>query len=215
MPPIKDLTGQRFGRLTVLERDRTQEARMRTKHAYWRCACDCGHETTVLGASLRDGRTQSCGCLRRVRAALRWSGVIKHGTRYSYAEKGCRCDQCRKWKRERDRRQRARKPEKARERHRRWKSAHAEEHIATTRRNMKKLNDKLRETADRHGQEWTGVELEIASRPDLTARQVAVILHRTLSAVANMRQRLASDLDPRDRMLANGPQPPTSRSGPR
>jgi hypothetical protein len=84
-----------------------------------------------------------------------------------------------------------------------------------TRRNTKKVNDKLRETAERHRQEWTGVELEIASRPDLTARQVAEVLHRTLSAVRNMRQRLNSDLDPRDRMLANGPQPPTSRSGPR
>jgi len=141
--------------------------------------------------------------------------AVKHGTRYSYRKRGCRCDQCRKWKRERDRRYRARNPEKASEQSRRWRDANPEEHQAATRRGQKKLNDKLRETADRHHLEWTGVELEIASRPDLTARQVAEILHRTLSAVRNMRQRLASDLDPRDRMLSNGPQPPTSRSGPR
>jgi hypothetical protein len=141
--------------------------------------------------------------------------AVKHGIRYTYRTRGCRCDQCRKWKRERDRRSRARNPEKASETSRRWRDAHPKEQQAIVRRNRKKVNDKLRETAERHGREWTGVELEIASRPDLTARQVAEVLRRTLSAVANMRQRLASDLDPRDRMLADGPQPPTSRSGPR
>jgi hypothetical protein len=128
--------------------------------------------------------------------------AVKHGN-YRYRDKGCRCDQCREWNREQRRLVRGRDPEKAKEEYRR--------HGA----NKKKLNDKLREAADRHRQEWTGVELEIASRPDLTARQVAAVLHRTLIAVRNMRRRLASDLDPRDRMLADGPQPPTSRSGPR
>src|SRR6266581_3944496 len=201
----EDLTGRSFGRLTVLERDRAPRESS-GGHAYWRCACDCGNETSVAGCALRDGSTKSCGCLRREMYAA------KHGTRYSYDGRGCRCDQCRKWKREQDLRYRARNPEKAKEKSRRWKDAHPEEHLAMTRRNAKKLNDKLRETAERHGREWTGVELEIASRPDLTARQVATVLRRTLSAVRNMRQRLASDLDPRDRMLANGPQPPTSRS---
>jgi hypothetical protein len=141
--------------------------------------------------------------------------AVKHGIRNSYYGRDCRCDQCLKWKQERDRRYRARNPEKVKETRRRWREAHPKEHQATTQRCVKKLNDTLRETAERHGLEWTGVELEIASRPDLTARQVAAVLHRTLSAVRNMRQRLASDLDPRDRMLAAGPRPPTSRSGPR
>lgn len=142
------------------------------------------------------------------------STAVKHGTRYSYRKRGCRCDQCRKWKRERDQRYRARNPEQAKKQSRRWRDAHPEEQQALTRRNTKKLNDELRETAERHRLEWTGVELEIATRPDLTSRQVAEILHRTLSAVRNMRRRLDSDLDPRDRMLRDGP-PPTSRSGPR
>ncbi len=141
--------------------------------------------------------------------------AVKHGTRYSYRKRGCRCDQCRKWQRERNQRYRARNREKANEQSRRWRVTHPKEHQALLLRQRKKVNDKLRETAERHHQEWTGVELEIASRPDLTARQVAEILHRTLSAVSNMRRRLASDLDPRDRMLADGPAPPTSRSGPR
>ena len=53
-----DLTGQRFGKLTVL-----QEC-YRKKNVYWSCACDCGNKTIVMGASLRNGHTISCGCAR-------------------------------------------------------------------------------------------------------------------------------------------------------
>lgn len=56
----EDLTGHRFGRLTVLIRDR-----VRRGHAYWRCACDCGNEASVASSALRSGNTQSCGCLHR------------------------------------------------------------------------------------------------------------------------------------------------------
>ena len=69
-----DLKGQRFGRLTVIERSGTyrhytdywEEGAMSTQ-AIWRCVCDCGEETEVLGNNLRAGRTKSCGCLRRER----------------------------------------------------------------------------------------------------------------------------------------------------
>ena len=54
-----DLTGQRFGRLTVLERDWTRKVA-----AYWLCDCDCGTKTSVAGDALRSGRSQSCGCSR-------------------------------------------------------------------------------------------------------------------------------------------------------
>lgn len=53
-----DLTGQRFGKLTVL-----QEC-YRKKNVYWLCQCDCGSQTTVMGVSLRNGHTTSCGCAR-------------------------------------------------------------------------------------------------------------------------------------------------------
>lgn len=57
-----DLTGQRFGRLVV-------QCRNGTKHnsPAWDCACDCGGHINTIGKSLRNGETQSCGCLHRER----------------------------------------------------------------------------------------------------------------------------------------------------
>lgn len=56
-----DLTGQKFGRLTVIERTKNDPARA----PRWVCRCDCGNEKIVFGGHLRDGNVQSCGCLRR------------------------------------------------------------------------------------------------------------------------------------------------------
>ena len=58
-----DLTGQRFGRLTVLYRDKEKENEKRNKTTFWKCKCDCGNEVSVTSGSLRGGRTNSCGCL--------------------------------------------------------------------------------------------------------------------------------------------------------
>lgn len=58
MGKLVDLTGQRFGRLTVIERAGTKKG-----HATWLCICDCGKESTVKGSSLTSGMTRSCGCL--------------------------------------------------------------------------------------------------------------------------------------------------------
>lgn len=55
-----DLTGQRFGRLTVLNRVGPQKGA-----SMWKCRCDCGNEKIVCGAQLRAGHPLSCGCLRR------------------------------------------------------------------------------------------------------------------------------------------------------
>ena len=57
---VKDLSGQRFGRLVVVER-----VANRGTLAMWRCICDCGKETTVYATNLRRGFTKSCGCYRR------------------------------------------------------------------------------------------------------------------------------------------------------
>lgn len=61
-----DITGQRFGRLTVLERAGSYRicGESQTTLALWRCRCDCGTECVVLGQNLRRGQTRSCGCLR-------------------------------------------------------------------------------------------------------------------------------------------------------
>lgn len=60
MPKKLDLTGQRFGRLTV-----TEPAPNKGKRTQWKCICDCGNEYIALTDSLRSGRLQSCGCLKR------------------------------------------------------------------------------------------------------------------------------------------------------
>lgn len=59
-----DLSGQRFGRLVVLDRSES-DAR---GNAMWRCICDCGTERITMGKSLRQGGVQSCGCLSKERA---------------------------------------------------------------------------------------------------------------------------------------------------
>lgn len=56
----KDLTGQRFGHLTVL-RDTGER---KNKCIVWECRCDCGNITYVRSISLTSGNTTSCGCFR-------------------------------------------------------------------------------------------------------------------------------------------------------
>lgn len=58
-----DLTGKKFGRLTVLKRDDNQKG----KDATWVCKCDCGNLTKVTSGHLKDGHTKSCGCLSKER----------------------------------------------------------------------------------------------------------------------------------------------------
>jgi len=56
-----DLTGQRFGRLAVVE----MAGHNKHGQRLWRCICDCGNDAEVLGFLMRRGETQSCGCLQR------------------------------------------------------------------------------------------------------------------------------------------------------
>lgn len=58
---VLDLTGQRFGRLTVI---RLTDERIR-KSAVWECKCDCGNTAFVTSKNLKSGTTRSCGCLRK------------------------------------------------------------------------------------------------------------------------------------------------------
>lgn len=59
---LDDLTGQLFGRLTVLERD-TSKPMGKNCFAYWKCKCKCGNIVSVRGDHLRNKTTSSCGCL--------------------------------------------------------------------------------------------------------------------------------------------------------
>lgn len=63
---LVDLTGQKFGKLTVLYR--TDDYVIKTsgrKITNWHCKCDCGNEIDVVGSSLKSGDTNSCGCLSK------------------------------------------------------------------------------------------------------------------------------------------------------
>lgn len=103
MGNLIDLTGQRFGRLTVLERDYdyVKEHNLKTKSIYWKCQCDCGTIKSISGERLRKGETVSCGCYNRTKRLIdltgkrfgRWTviEVDKKASKSQICWK-CRCD---------------------------------------------------------------------------------------------------------------------------
>lgn len=84
----KDLTGQIFGRLTVLG-----DAGRRRGNVLWRCQCSCGNIVVVVSYHLQNGHTQSCGCYYKEQYSgennNNWKGgitplsnVIRHCSKY-------------------------------------------------------------------------------------------------------------------------------------
>lgn len=65
-----DLTGKRFGKLTVIERDGIDKHR----RALWKCACSCGNEIIASTSDLKCGNRKSCGCLVPIRKPRVWKG---------------------------------------------------------------------------------------------------------------------------------------------
>lgn len=63
--PNGDLTGKRFGRLTVVYLDHKKPRKDGGNILFWFCKCDCGNEVVVRGDNLRSGNTTSCGCFAR------------------------------------------------------------------------------------------------------------------------------------------------------
>lgn len=109
MGKFKDLTGQRFGRLTVIERAEDGVAPSGSKKIRWLCQCDCGTTKIVCGSELNKGDTRSCGCLRKEQLSQRFkkdlSGqkygrlTVQYQTYSRYSKKGvpaivyhCICD---------------------------------------------------------------------------------------------------------------------------
>lgn len=72
MAALIDLTGQRFGRLSVLERAGNDSHGQAQRVA----VCACGTTKTVAGAQLRSGKTRSCGCLARHGRTVDLSGNV-------------------------------------------------------------------------------------------------------------------------------------------
>lgn len=60
----KDLTGMRFGRLTVIK----ESEKKSSKRTCWVCKCDCGNTAIVAVSNLLNGNTKSCGCIQKEKA---------------------------------------------------------------------------------------------------------------------------------------------------
>ena len=58
MPKLIDLTGRKFGKLTVVERAGSN----RHKHVLWLCQCECGKTKAYSAGQLKDGKATSCNC---------------------------------------------------------------------------------------------------------------------------------------------------------
>ena len=67
--PVRVLTGQRFGKIVVLEREGSQNGR-----ATWRCQCDCGNTSVHVGGYIVAGQVNSCGCEQNQGRHQKYSG---------------------------------------------------------------------------------------------------------------------------------------------
>ena len=82
MAKVKDLTGQKFGRLTVIEC-----AGIKDRKVTWLCECECGKEIVVRSACLQRGNTRSCGCLQKELAEklIKEARPVRNGTNLNIA----------------------------------------------------------------------------------------------------------------------------------
>ena len=67
---FQDLTGQRFGKLTVIERAPNHITKGGNSLVCWKCKCDCGNVKTVTACHLRNGHSMSCGDCENQKHAL-------------------------------------------------------------------------------------------------------------------------------------------------
>lgn len=66
----KDLTGKRFGMLTVIRRV-PKPKHLKKDATYWLCKCDCGNEHIVQTCNLTSGHTKNCGCVKKTKTTER------------------------------------------------------------------------------------------------------------------------------------------------
>ena len=77
---VTDIKGNKYGMLIVIKKVNIESK----DGAYWLCGCKCGKEKTILGSSLRAGRTKSCGCLHKQKTSkhnksnTRFYGIWQH-----------------------------------------------------------------------------------------------------------------------------------------
>ncbi len=98
---FQNLSGKKFGRLSVAHLSRSQKSNCGKRIFFWHCICDCGKTSEVRAGNLRGGMTTSCGCLRgelsgeRGRAQLTTHGHARHGKESrSYRTWNCMRQRC-------------------------------------------------------------------------------------------------------------------------
>lgn len=74
MSKKRDITGERFERLTAVRRTGSYNSK-----TMWLCRCDCGKEVEARLSDLVGGKVKSCGCLRKEKAAATGKHHMKHG----------------------------------------------------------------------------------------------------------------------------------------
>lgn len=70
-----DLTGLKFGKITVISYNGVKEYKCGTKDNLWKCRCECGNEIVLCQTYIKSGKA-SCGCVRREKARKQ---MTKHG----------------------------------------------------------------------------------------------------------------------------------------
>ena len=74
---LNDLTGQKFGRLTVLRKLESQYMPCGQSKVIWECRCDCGNITQKVAADLKRQKIPSCGCaMKEVRKSTRMIDLV-------------------------------------------------------------------------------------------------------------------------------------------
>lgn len=95
MSHLKDLTGQRFGRLTVIQK---ANPKPNCTNANWLCKCDCGNYAIIRSTTLRKGGAKSCGCLRSEYWKQRKTSHGRSNTRIAHIwyqmKERCYCTTC-------------------------------------------------------------------------------------------------------------------------
>jgi hypothetical protein len=178
---------QRRKRAEAVERGEADFAHGLAGYTSWGCRCEvCKTAKAEYQAGHRSGGKQAeyMKEYRRNRKASLSKGEVqfKHGLG-GYTNYGCRCDVCaesyKAW--------RADNPGKQ------YHVTHPEEAAEAAHRKVEEWQRQTLEGATRYGLQWTGPELEVAARTDLTAREAALLIGRTYASVKNMRRKLAGD----------------------
>jgi len=84
-PNFKDLTGRKFGKLTVIERVYPNGKNWRAR---WACQCDCGNEIILPSNNLLNSHTKSCGCLKTLPIGIAAMNSLIASYKYEAKKRG-------------------------------------------------------------------------------------------------------------------------------